>query len=153
MGNSDNRFISANNQRPKHIHAPTARSPFIGSAAMSSSMNAMSMQPFMSSGGGGGRGNVYNPSHTMSTSSGGLYGGNPHVDVMQYPASSSSASSHNKTTPIPHIQSVALSTDHQSSSDNPDNTLNFINDLKEMLKSTDRLLKNKPMNLYGSHAV
>merc|ERR1712228_783861 len=129
QSNIDNRYISgANSRQPKHIHAPTARSPFIGS---------MSMQPF-------GRTNIYSSGQTMSS----LYGTNPHIDIMQYPLSSSDG--HNKTSPIPHIQSVALSSNDQSSSDNPDNTLNFINELKEMLKSTDRLLKNKPMRFYDS---
>merc|ERR1719410_2987693 len=120
-------------QQPKHIHAPIARSPFLGSsgASLSSSMNSMSMQPFI---GGRNMGNasMYNPSLNSTASSSGMYGGNPHVDIMKYPISSSDANSLNKSTPIPHIHSVAPSSsaNDQSSSDNPDNTLNFINELK-----------------------
>jgi len=152
--NNNRQYISTNTQRPKHIHAPIARSPFIGSlgASLSSSMYI----------GGRNMGNasMYNPSMNQSyptmsnSSSSGMYGGNPHVDIMRYPISSSDANSLNKSSPIPHIQSVAppSSSNDQSSSDNPDSTLNFINELKEMLKSTDRLLKNKPMSLYESGA-
>merc|ERR1712154_437576 len=152
--NDNRQNISTNTQRPKHIHAPIARSPFIGSlgASLSSSMYI----------GGRNMGNasMYNPSMNQSyptmsnSSSSGMYGGNPHVDIMRYPISSSDANSLNKSSPIPHIQSVAppSSSNDQSSSDNPDSPLNFINELKEMLKSTDRLLKNKPMSLYESGA-
>merc|ERR1740123_339246 len=119
----------------------------------------MSMQPYVSNA------SMYNPMFTTApstSSSNGMYGGNPHVDIMQYPVSSSDANSLNKSTPIPHIQSAPPSTTatttttttttDDSSGGDPNSTLNFINDLKAMLKSTDRLLQNKPMSLYESSA-
>jgi len=135
----DNRYVSSTTQRPKHIHALTARSPFIGS----SNTNTMSLQPF-----GG----------TMfGATAANLYGVNPHVDVMRYPLSSSTENKSNTSNGIqsrsvvPRIQSVGLPSDDQNSSNDPDNTLNFINELKEMLKSTDQLLKSKPMSLYDAN--
>lgn len=74
------------------------------------------------------------------------------VDVMRYPLSSSSGlGAGSLTERVPRIQSVEMESKTESTGmrpeDNPDDTLNFIEELKAMLKSTDQLI-NKPMDLY-----
>lgn len=76
------------------------------------------------------------------------------VDVMRYPLSSSSsgrAVAGGLNERVPRIQSVGVESktdsDERRPEDDPDNTLNFIEELKAMLKSTDQLI-NKPMALY-----
>ena len=155
-----NRPISASVQRPKHIHAPTARSPFLGNA--SSGISGTSAISGYSG-------------YTLSDRSGsGLsngYRGDVMCDVMRYPLSSSSSigmgngSNLKLTERVPRIQSVQMpsnSADDRKepsgtvstgggTEDEADNTLNFIEELRDMLKSTDKLLRAKPMDLYDSN--
>merc|ERR1712013_225583 len=149
------------------MHATTARSPFLGNTAgtgtgAGSGSNGLSRHSYGSYttnnvnlaggvGGGGGGGQS-------------MYGGNAHVDMMRYPVSSSSGNGNgNGNGFVPRIQQMELGSNTTSSgnipssggggssaADDPDNTLNFINELKEMLKSTDQLLKAKPASLYDN---
>jgi len=143
--------------QPMHGIAATARSPFLGN-----SNNTASRHSYGS----------YTSSNVNLASNQSMYGGNPHVDVMRYPVSSSSGNgSGNGNGFVPRIQQLELgsssgtnvnsmSSGHipsagdsgggGSAADDPDNTLNFINELKEMLKSTDQLLKAKPGSLYDN---
>ena len=157
-----NRPISASVPRPKHIHAPTARSPFLGNALPGTS--AIS----------GYSGYTSSLNHTVGSdrSGSGLsngYRGNVMCDVMRYPVSSSSSNGNGGNLKlaerVPRIQPVRIpstSTDDRKEAsatvsagggteDEADNTLNFIEELREMLKSTDKLLRAKPMDLYDSN--
>eukprot|EP01083_Nonionella_stella_P035159 96032_1 len=153
-----NRYISSINQHPKHIHAPTAKSPFIGDMHLNTRSYGGAMNR-----------RLYGSSTTQSS----LYPHTmmrpPHREMLRYPLSSSASDrnemksngsgvmSNNGSLSIPKIQSVtplSSSTSHgHSSSENndPNSTLNFINELKDMLKSTDELLKSKPITLYDSN--
>ena len=125
--------------RPKHIHAPTARSPFLSGTG-----RIDRFQGYMPSTNG-------RNESTASTTNG--YRGNVMCDVMAYPLSSSSSNERREN--VPKIQSLEIGSSGDRSGggrsvteSDPDSTLNFINDLKEMLKSTDKLLMAKPINLY-----